>query len=51
MPENPFNETNAVLCDIVEDRITVIASDGTTGWKFYTETGRLIANDGDHDTN
>ena len=51
MPNNPFNENTGILCDIVTDDITAGTSDGTTGWKFYIKTGRLIANDGDHDAN
>ena len=46
---NPYNGKNDVLCDITETDITAKASDGTTGWKFYTKTGILLANDGDHD--
>ena len=51
MPMNPFNDLSTLLCDITEDDITVAASSGTAGWKFYTVTGRLIANDGTHDSN
>lgn len=51
MPENPFNHDGTVLCDITETDITAATSDGTTGWKFYIKTGRLIANDGAHDSN
>jgi general secretion pathway protein G len=51
MPKNPYNDLNSMLCDIAENKITVAASSGTAGWKFYTITGRLIANDGSHDTN
>jgi len=50
LPINSFNDLNTVLCDIAEDDITVKASDGTTGWKFYVITGILMANDGTHDT-
>ncbi len=46
---NPFNNKNDVTVDTTEDDITARESDGTTGWKFYTITGILIANDGDHD--
>jgi len=49
LPTNPYNEQNSVVCDIDEADITVKVSDGTTGWKFYTLTGNLIANDGTHD--
>ncbi|MFH1277605.1 MAG: prepilin-type N-terminal cleavage/methylation domain-containing protein [Candidatus Eisenbacteria bacterium] len=51
VPVNPFNADNTVICDIVETDITAVASGGAAGWKFYTQTGRLIANDGAHDTN
>jgi len=49
LPTNPYNSKNDVLCDITETDITVKASDGTTGWKFYIKTGILLANDGAHD--
>ena len=51
LPMNPYNDLNTILCDIVEVDITVAASSGSAGWKFYTLTGRLIANDGAHDSN
>ena len=51
LPMNPFNDLNTVLCDITETDITVAASSGSAGWKFYIKTGRLIANDGAHDSN
>jgi prepilin-type N-terminal cleavage/methylation domain-containing protein len=51
LPKNPYNDLNTVLCDIAEDQIDIAASSGTAGWKFYTITGRLIANDGSHDSN
>jgi hypothetical protein len=50
LPENPYNSLDTVLCDRAETDITVRASDTTTGWKFYTLTGVLMANDGAHDT-
>ena len=49
LPTNPYNNKNDVKCDITTTDITVKASDGTTGWKFYTKTGILMANDGAHD--
>ena len=49
LPTNPYNQKNSVVCDIDETNITVRASSGTTGWKFYNITGVLIANDGGHD--
>lgn len=51
LSSNPFNALNSVLCDVTTTDITAASSDGTTGWKFYALTGRLIANDGVHDTN
>jgi len=49
LPVNPYNQLNTVACDIVTNDITSIATDNSTGWKFYTQTGRLVANDGSHD--
>ncbi len=49
IPVNPFNGSNTVVCDIAETDISVAASGGTGGWKFYTKTGRLLADDGGHD--
>ena len=52
LPTNPYNNNSNVLCDTTENDITVRA-DGVSlveGWKFYTQTGALIANDGNHDT-
>ena len=46
---NPFNEKSDVKCDIATTDISVRASDGNSGWKFYTQTGVLMANDGEHD--
>ncbi len=51
LPKNPYGSLATVICDIAEDDITAAASSGTAGWKFYTITGRLIANDGAHDAN
>jgi prepilin-type N-terminal cleavage/methylation domain-containing protein len=49
LPKNPFIDGAAavgVLADIAQNDITVaITVDGSTGWKFYTKTGRLVAND------
>lgn len=50
LPENPYNSLATVHCDRTETDITVKASDGTTGWKFYVLTGVLMADDGAHDT-
>jgi prepilin-type N-terminal cleavage/methylation domain-containing protein len=49
LPTNPYNNDNNVLCDIATNDITARSSDTTTGWKFYTITGVLMANDGGHD--
>jgi type IV pilus assembly protein PilA len=51
IPKNPFNDLNSIVADITETDITVAASSGSAGWKFYTNTGRVIANDGSHDSN
>jgi len=51
VPKNPFNDLNTIVADIAETDITIAASSGTAGWKFYTNTGRIISNDGAHDTN
>ncbi len=51
LPKNPFNDLTSILCDIAETDVTVAASSGSNAWKFYTKTGRLIADDGSHDTN
>ena len=48
LPTNPYNEKNSVICNDETD-ITVRVSGGAFGWKFYTRTGVLIANDGAHD--
>lgn len=50
LPTNPYNNDNTVVCDPAEDDITVRASAGTQGWRFYPQTGVLMANDGGHDT-
>ncbi|MGD8992587.1 MAG: type II secretion system protein [Desulfobacterales bacterium] len=50
LPTNPYNNDNTVVCDPAEDDITVRASAGTAGWRFYPQTGVLMANDGGHDT-
>ena len=48
LPGNPFSELTTIRFDITETDISVAASDGSAGWKFYIKTGRLIANDGTH---
>lgn len=49
LPTNSFNDLNTVVCDITEADITVKVSGGTSGWKFYINTGILMADDGAHD--
>jgi prepilin-type N-terminal cleavage/methylation domain-containing protein len=49
LAKNPFNNKSDVTLDTTEGDITVKASSGTTGWKFYSKTGVLIADDGAHD--
>ena len=49
LPENPFNNKNDLTCDITTADTTARSSDGSTGWKFYTQTGILMTNDGAHD--
>lgn len=49
LPLNPFNNDSDVLCDITTTDISAKASDGSSGWKFYTKTGVFFANDGTHD--
>jgi prepilin-type N-terminal cleavage/methylation domain-containing protein len=52
LPYNPFNNDNSVTCDTSTTDVTsrtAVPANGT-GWKFYTSTGVLIANDStDHD--
>jgi type II secretion system protein G len=47
LPVNPYNDSNAVVCEVANQDITVRAWDtvGTAGWHFYTRTGVLVAND------
>lgn len=49
LPVNPFNDSNAVVCNIAQNDISVRTSDGTNtaGWHFYVQTGVLVANDSD----
>lgn len=50
LPTNPYNDKNTVVCDATETDITEKTSGGTAGWKFYTQTGILMADDGSHDS-
>ena len=48
LPINPFTNDNTLECDITTTDVSDRTSDGSSGWKFYTKTGILIANDGAH---
>ncbi len=48
MPVNPFDDLTTITIDDVEDDLAVATDDGAGGWKFYTQTGQLFANDGAH---
>ena len=52
LPQNPFNESSAVTCDITTTDVTTrlaVPADGT-GWRYYVRTGVFIANNSlDHD--
>lgn len=46
LPQNPFNESNALACDIDTTTVTDrTLSAGGEGWKFFVKTGVFIAND------
>lgn len=50
LPVNPYNNLNTVVCNTTTADITVkSAEQPATGWKFYTLTGVLLANDGGSD--
>ena len=49
LPQNPFNDKNDITCDITTTDIAVMTSDGSTGWKFYSNTGVIIPNHGIQD--
>jgi len=51
LPANPYNDLSTIVCDIATTDLSAVASDATSGWKFYTRTGRLLSNDGSHDAN
>lgn len=44
LPTNPYNNKNDVTCNILEADITVAVETSavTTGWYFYTKTGKLV---------
>jgi prepilin-type N-terminal cleavage/methylation domain-containing protein len=50
LPANAFNDLNTVVCDVATTDITAKVSSGTAGWKFYTQTGTLMSDDGAHDS-
>lgn len=51
LPENPFNSKNDVTMDTAEVDITKKESSGiNTGYKFYSQTGVIMAADGTHDS-
>jgi len=50
IPVNPFNDLNTVDVDDAQTDLTLAVPDGGEGWKFYTQTGQLFADDGAHDT-
>ena len=51
MPQNPYNDETEVVCDSATNDIGAKASSGTKkAWKFYTKTGVLLSDDGDHDS-
>ena len=45
LPKNPFTGTSDVTCDLATNITTRTADTGTKAWKFYPNTGVLIAND------
>lgn len=51
LPENPYNNSNAVTCNItVVDVTTRAATPDTNGWLYFVKTGVFIANDhADHE--
>jgi prepilin-type N-terminal cleavage/methylation domain-containing protein len=50
LPTNPFNDLDTITIDDTETDITVKASGSATGWKFYSKTGVMMADDGANDT-
>ena len=50
LPSNPYNDDNTVVCDMTTNDISAKVASGTEkAWKFYTKTGVLLSDDGDHD--
>jgi general secretion pathway protein G len=48
LPVNPFDDLATVVVDDVETDLALATDDGAGGWKFYTQTGQMFANDGAH---
>ncbi len=49
LPYNPYNDDKDVVCDDTTNDISAKTDSGTDkGWKFYTQTGVLLSDDGDH---
>lgn len=48
IPTNPFNDLNTMEINPGLANIILASDDGSSGWKFYTKTGKLLANDGAH---
>ena len=48
IPVNPFNDLSTVEVDDATTDLTAATDDGGHGWKFYTQTGQLFADDGAH---
>ena len=48
IPMNPYNDLDTVTVDDAENDLSAATDDGASGWKFYTQTGQLFANDGAH---
>jgi prepilin-type N-terminal cleavage/methylation domain-containing protein len=54
LPANPFpagNPSNAVVCVVASTDLTLASNGANVGWIFNVQTGRLVANDGAHDSN
>lgn len=46
LPQNPYNESSDVVCDITTTDVTDRSiTAGGAGWKFFVKTGVFIAND------
>ena len=47
LPVNPFNYRNDLACDISTNGLYESNTNNSSGWKFYTQTGVIVANDGE----